>query len=103
MTKPDELERRLLEALCNDGAGKQEREAARRCLADYRWCEPVHQAVFEIIMSFPSTSSQSLREQLPSRLTRRGFPDFDFESLFHQPEFAPDEFERLIRKLGSGV
>jgi hypothetical protein len=103
MANSEELERRVLEALCNDGAGKQEREIARRGLADYRWREPVHQAIFEIIISFPSLSSQALREQLPAQLTRRGFPDFDFESLFDHPEFAPNEFERLVRKLRGSV
>jgi hypothetical protein len=102
MTQSNDLERRVLRALCNDGAGKQEREAAERGLADYYWREPVHQAIFEIIMSFPSTSSQSIREQLPGRLTRRGFPDFDFESLFERREFAPNEFEQSIRRLRAG-
>ena len=93
---PD-LERRVLRILCS---GKEEaHELARRGLAGYRWRDPTHEAIFEAIMSFPSASSQTLREQLPARLTRRGFPDFDFESLFESSGFAAGEFEQLIGKL----
>lgn len=99
MTGLGDLERHLLQALCNEGAGKQGREVARRGLAGYRWHEPVHQAIFEIVMSFPSASVHALREQLPARLTRRGFPDFEFESLFEPLGLASGELQQLITKL----
>ncbi|HEY6291779.1 MAG TPA: hypothetical protein VI455_09505, partial [Terriglobia bacterium] len=80
-----EIERRVLAALCRGTEEGPVRESARQLLADYRWREPVHQIVFEIVVRFPSTSTGALREQLPARLTRRGFPDFDFASLFNAP------------------
>ena len=95
------LEFLVLRVLCSAGTEPEARETARRSLADYRWREPVHQAVFDVIMSFPSASSHALREQMPGRLTRRGFPDFDFESLFVLPEPEPGELEQLIGKLRS--
>jgi hypothetical protein len=99
-----ELERRALRALSSENAEPGAREIARRALTDYRWRQPVHQAVFDVIMSFPSASNKALREQLPGRLTRRGFPDFDFESLFESREPEPGELEQLITKLrGSRV
>jgi hypothetical protein len=101
MTESNELEQCVLRALCEENGQSDRRELARSCLAGYRWREPVHRAIFEIIMSFPSPSSQALREQLPARLTRRGFPDFDFESLLDPAGFAPEEFEQLVRKLGA--
>jgi hypothetical protein len=76
------------------------RARARQLLADYRWCEPVHQTVFEIVMSFPSASTGALREQLPARLTRRGFPDFDFASLFNAPRGSRADAEHWIEHLG---
>jgi len=93
------LERCVLRALCSENSEPEGRENARRALTDYRWHDPVHQAVFDVIMSFPSASSQALREQLPGRLTRRGFPDFDFESLFESRESESQELERLIARL----
>jgi hypothetical protein len=94
-----DLERRVLRALCSKTAESQGRDSARRGLANYRWREPVHQAVFDVILSFPSASNQALREQLPGRLTRRGFPDFDFESLFARLEPESGELGQLIAKL----
>ncbi|HXJ94128.1 MAG TPA: hypothetical protein VMT20_14865 [Terriglobia bacterium] len=99
---PD-LERRLLRVLCSENAEPEGREIARHALADYRWHEPVHRAVFDVIMSFPSASGQVLREQLPGRLTRRGFPDFDFEGLFDSQESEPGELERLMGRLRVGA
>ena len=92
-------ERRVLGALCGQGDETEGRQIARRALADYRWCEPVHQAIFEVILGFPAASSRTLREQLRARLTRRGFPDFDFESLFEPLILAPGELEQLTGKL----
>jgi hypothetical protein len=77
-----ELERRVLAALCSETQGRSVREAARATLGSYAWSDAAHRAVFEIVMSFPSPSAAALHEQFPARLTRRGFPDFDFVELF---------------------
>jgi hypothetical protein len=72
---------------------------ARRLLAKYRWQAAAHEAVFQIVMSFPSPRAETLREHLPARLTRRGFPDFDFEALFALPLAPRIEVEGLIDDL----
>jgi hypothetical protein len=95
---PD-LERRVLCALCGEDGAIEGRQMARQRLEDYHWREAVHQAIFEVIMNFAAASSRALREQLPARLTRRGFPDFDFESVFQSQALTPGELEELIRKL----
>lgn len=101
-TTAADLERRVLRALCGENSEAEGREFAGRRLAGYRWCEPVHRVIFEVIMNFSSAARHTLREQLPARLTRRGFPDFDFEPLFDAPRLAPGELEQLIGKLGCG-
>ncbi len=80
-----ELERRVLAALCAGTRDGSMHEAARARLLGYIWSQAAHEALFEIVMSFPSASSDALRDQLPARLTRRGFPDFDFAALFASP------------------
>jgi hypothetical protein len=95
---PD-LERRVLCALCGEDGAIEARQMARHRLEDYQWREPVHRVIFEVITNFPSLGSRMLREQLPARLTRRGFPDFDFESVFESQALRPGELEELIRKL----
>jgi len=94
-----ETERRVLKALCQLPREVRARDLARQLLAAYAWREAAHQAVFEIVMSFPSTSTQALREQLPARLTRRGFPDFDFEALFESPAPRAKEAQAAMEQL----
>jgi len=94
-----DLEWRVLRALCAEGRQKERRELARRSLAGYCWQEPVHRSIFEVVISFPAASSQALRDQLPSLLTRRGFPDYDFETLFESLGVTWREFQQLVRKL----
>jgi len=94
-----QLERRVLAALYAGTRKGSIREAARARLASYAWSDGAHQAVFEIVMAFPSASPDALRDQLPARLTRRGFPDFDFAALFEAPEIAPAEAEVWMARL----
>jgi hypothetical protein len=96
---PRELERQLLCALCQGGSEDWLKESARSLLSAYRWSDPTHQALFEIVMSFPAASAAALREQLPARLTRRGFPDFDLELLFASTPPSAAEAEQGMRRL----
>jgi hypothetical protein len=94
-----DTERRVLAFLCQTGDEASQRRRARELLAGYRWSDGSHQAVFDILMCFPLASPEALRDQLPARLTRRGFPDFDFDSLFSAPAPSPSDAEELMREL----
>lgn len=94
-----ETERRVLGALCKSSCEAALRKQARELLAQYQWEEQAHREVFDIIMSFPIASVEALREQLPARLTRRGFPDFDFDGLFAGPVAGSAEVELWIYQL----
>lgn len=92
------LERRVLALLCQSD-DKLVRERANQMLAGHTWKEAAHEALFHVLMSFPSTNRQALRDRLPALLTRRGFPDFDFEALYTQPLTSGPEAEACIREL----
>lgn len=94
-----ELERRVLGALCLGTREGSAKELARSILAAYRWREAVHGAVFDIVMSFPASGAVVLGEQLPARLTRRGFPDFDIAALFASPQPSQEEAAAWMRRL----
>ena len=94
-----ELERPVLGALCMETSEGPVKALARSLLADYPWREAVHAAVFEIVMSFPAARADLLREQLPARLTRRGFPDFDIACLFDRAPCSEKEAAEWIRRL----
>jgi hypothetical protein len=93
-------ERQVLRALCQGSAGR--RTPGLSILRSYRWREPVHQVIFELLIQTPDADPELIREQLPARLTRRGFPDFDL-ALFQPHALTGKEIESLIdrlRKLG---
>lgn len=95
-----QLERRILAGLCNGTGGPSGRETALARLSNYRWTEAAHRAIFEIMTSFPAMNAGVLREQLPARLTRRGFPEFDFASLLSVPVAAREDMENWVGQLG---
>ena len=96
---PAALERRLLEAICQGAGDGSVRALARSLLARYRWRDPVHAALFDIVISFPAANPAALEEQLPARLTRRGFPDFDAAALFASPRPTYEQAAAWMQRL----
>ncbi len=94
-----EMERQILSALCRAEHGEPLRHLARESLRFYRWREPAHEAIFEVLMALPAASPENIREQLPTRITRRWFPDIPWEQLFQYPAISKSEAEELVRQL----
>ena len=95
-----DAERRVLQVLCQGTQQGSLLELARTSLRAYRWRDPVHQAIFEIVLSLPAdATAQALRDLLPARLTRRGFPDFAIDDVFQPHGLSKPEAERLIESL----
>jgi len=92
-------ERRVLRTLCQGTPQGSVRASARDLLRTYRWREPLHHVIFEVILSIPTEVPEVIRTQLPARLTRRGFPDVDIEDLFKPHGLSKEEAERLVRRL----
>ena len=93
-----DLERRVLALICQSDETRL-RECAKQLLGRYRWRDAAYGAIFDIAMSFPSPSRQAFRDQLPARLTRRGFPDFDLQALYGEPAVSFAEAERRMQEL----
>lgn len=98
-----QTERLVLQALCQGTKQGSVREAARRILGGYRWREPMHQAAFDSIMSLPADDPEVIRHFLPSRLTRRGFPDFDLEEFFRPHGLSAEEVEKVMEHLAKSA
>jgi hypothetical protein len=92
-------ERRALQALCQGTPEGSVLEAGRRILRDYRWREPLHEMVFQALMTIPSGAPSLVRDLLPSRLTRKGFPDLAWEAFFQPHSLTRTEAERLMEQL----
>lgn len=91
-------ERRILRALCVADLSSNERAAACGSLGSYRFHDPHHQILFDVLREIPQATSAVLRERLPSLLTRRGFPDFDMEFFLSTKEIPGDLSLDELRK-----
>jgi hypothetical protein len=94
-----ESERQVLRALCQGAFIGAALESAIQLLAAYRFRDPIHLVVFEIVSTLPSREAGVIREQLAARLTNKGFPDFDFNRLFEPHRLTSEEALHLIRGL----
>lgn len=97
-----QTERLVLQVLCQDSP-EGFRKAGRKTLKAYRWREPVHEAIFHILMTIQSDSSDLIRDQLPSRLTRKGFPDVAWEDFFEPHALTKQDAIRLMRRLAGST
>jgi hypothetical protein len=97
-----EHERLVLSALCLGTPHGSVRESARRILASYRWREPLHQVIYQVLLAFPFDSPELARLQLPARLTRAGFPDVEVEEFFRPHSLSQAGVEELMRDLAKG-
>ncbi len=93
----------VLQALCQGTREGSVREAGRRILEDYRWREPTHRVVLEVLMTMPASSPETIRDLLPCRLTRMGFPDVAWEHFFQPHSLSKEEAERLMRELAEST
>jgi hypothetical protein len=94
-----QTERRVLQALHHGTPQEPVEEAARLTLKDYRWREPSHGVIFEILIGIPGGAPEVIREQLPARLTRKGFPDVDWENILKPQALSKNEVEQLMQEL----
>lgn len=98
-----EIERQVLQAMCQGTAEGSVLELGKRTLVRYRWREFLHQVIFEVLAGLPGDFPGVIREQLPARLTRKGFPDVSWEDFFRPHALAKQEVERRMRQLADLV
>lgn len=89
-------ERQLLRVLCQGFADGPLDQSARQRLAEYRWLEPEHEAIMRAIGALPPVPAGVIREHLPARLTRAGFPDARWEDLFQPHGSTRTDAEEMI-------
>lgn len=94
-----EMEWELLRALCSEALDANLKGDLLALLAHYRFSDPIRQAVFDEMNMFGRDNAEILRQELPARLTRRGFPDVDFEGLLAPPPPTAEEAREWAREL----
>lgn len=93
-----ELERRVLSALCAGTMG-QERKKLLTELGSYVWQDLEHWILFEALLDCSDSNPKSLRELLPAHLTRKGFPDLDWNNYLAATESRPGEVMKWVARL----
>ena len=89
-------ERAILGFLLSGRNGKREILAGLR---GYRFGSVEHQVLFDCLAELPLDRPEVIRELLPARLVRAGFPDIDFESFLVPNEMSEAEARILFQEL----
>ena len=98
-----EQEWELLRGLCSAALDGNLRRELLTLLARYNFSDPIRQAVFDEVDKIGQQRAEILCQELPPRLTRRGFPDVDFESLFAPLSRSTEQALESARALVRGV
>jgi hypothetical protein len=94
-----QIEKRLLRAMCQPGAGANIGKMASGALRTYHWREPVHEVLFEAVSDLGARKPTLLRELLPAALARRGYPDVAYDEFFEPGTLTDEEARELVRRL----
>lgn len=93
------LEWELLRALCSGALEVGPRREVLAALANYHFTGPIHQALFDELGRLEPERAELLRQELPPRLTRRGFPEVDFDALFTPSSLTAEQALEKMRHL----
>jgi hypothetical protein len=95
----EQLERDALRLLCSDLIPPATRVQLSGQLADYRFSQDLNHVVYEEIAALGETPARRLKEQLPARMTNRGFPDFEVNEFLGRCEGMDDEIDKWFESM----
>ena len=96
------LERLTLRVLCTGTAQGPVKNALVPLLQDYRWQWQLHQVIFKALAAIPADDPATLRQLLPAKLTRMGFPDVEWDEFLAPASLSRDEAIAMVRQVLAG-
>jgi hypothetical protein len=90
-------ERDLLRLLCSILVKPVTRVELCRLVDPEKFVDATQRIVFEEIRALGPVDSKRLLEILPTRVTNRGFPDFDLDELLTPKLVSEDDIEKLFQ------
>jgi len=96
------LEELAIRVLCLGTPQGSVKEAVIPLLHNYQWQSQLHQVIFKALAAIPSDDPSILRDLLPAKLTRMGFPDVEWETFFAPHSLSRDESLDLVRRMMAG-
>jgi hypothetical protein len=91
-----QLERNTLRLLCSVLIKSGTRSEICKLLDPIVFQDTLRRVVFEEIRAMGSIESRRLRELLPSKVSSRGFPEFDLQGLLAPHEVSEKEIDQLF-------
>jgi hypothetical protein len=96
-----QIEILALRVLCLGTSQGPVKAIGKTLLHDYHWHNALHKALWDAISGLPSDNPQILRQLLPAKLTRLGFPDIEWDEFFAPHSLSKDEAIALMRRMAS--
>jgi hypothetical protein len=98
MERDEELrqEREALRLLCSNLIRAATRVELCNLLDSSLFQDELHRVAFEEIRAVGAVPAKRLREELPGRITNRGFPDFELLEFLGKDLATEDEIEQLF-------
>ena len=90
-------ERDLLRLLCSVLVKPVTRVELCRLVEPSKFVEPLQRVLFEEIRALGPVDAKQLLQLLPTRVTNRGFPDFDLDDLLTPKLVSESDIERLFQ------
>jgi hypothetical protein len=94
-----QLEQLALRLLCTGTLQGSVKDALVPLLRDYCWQRQLHLVIFNALAAIPSDDPATLRQLLPAKLTRMGFPDIEWEESFAPHSLSRDEAIALVSSM----
>ena len=98
-----EMEKRLLGVICQGGFSGELREEIVFRLRSYAFSNVHHQVVFDCLSALARREPELIRNLLPERLVRAGFPDLDTTPFFEPHGLSAQEVRKIPARLTGAI
>jgi hypothetical protein len=92
-----EMERDTLRLLCSVLLKPATRVEICRLLSSDKFYAPLQRIIFEEIRALGAVDAKQLLQLLPTRITNRGFPDFDLRELLEPKLVSEEQIEKIFQ------
>ena len=94
-----EIEKRLLQVICQSATEPKLREEVLSRLRAYPFRNVQHQILFDCLRKMPSHRPELIPSLLPARLVQAGFPDLDAAPFLEPCQMTKTEARQLLERL----
>lgn len=92
-------ERQVLQAMCTGTREGTVWDQGMLLLGTYPFQDVIHQLIFDVLQEINTDLPDILRQQLPARLTQKGFPAANVEKFLAPHSLTGPQAVELMRKL----